>query len=245
MIVLNAVVVQKKRGKQMLYVFYHVFCNEHALGIVQDQIAKLHFSGVYKKVDKIFCCLLGPEFEKIAPVIQEGGKKFCVHKTATSDPSPQEAAERFTLSCISEVVKPDDKFLYIHSKGETRPTEKNVRHWREMMEYFLMVKMDECVEALDSVDVVGCDYRHWYTAIQHKFGDDHFPATKHDRGRHFSGNMWWSRGDYWLSLPKEFHEDYFGPEMHIGLNKPRFRVLFHSFVDHYHHPVPFLCYVDQ
>lgn len=228
----------------MIWVFYHVFCNEHALPIVRDQVSKLHFSGLYKRCDKIVCGLLGPNIQEIAAALRESGKKFEVHRAAAEAPSPDEDAERFTMSLIRTLVKPEDKFLYMHSKGVTKPTADHVRQWRECMEYHLMTRADECIAALDSVDVVGCFYRHWYSPITSSFDDDHFPCTEWDRGRHFSGNMWWCRGEYWLSLPEKIRPDYFGPEMHIGLGKPRFKVLFETFRDNYQNPTPLSMFVD-
>lgn len=228
----------------MIFVFYHVFCNEHTVPIVRDQISKLHFSGVYKRCDKIVCCLLGPQHESVHRVISQSGTKFVVHRHAAEDPNVDESAERFTLSVIREMVKPEDKFLYLHSKGVTRPGNEHVRQWRELMEYQLMTRMDECIRALDTVDVVGCNYRHWFTPLTTPFDDGHFPATEWDRGRHFSGNMWWCKGAYWLSLPSKIQPDYFGPEMHIGLRKPRFKVLFESRKDDYKHPTPLSSFVD-
>jgi len=228
----------------MIFVFYHIFCNEHALPIVRDQISKLHFSGVYKRCDKIFCFLLGPEIDLIASLVSQSGKKFVIQRRAVEDPSAEESAERFALSCIGSLIKPEYKFLYIHSKGVTKPADENVRKWREMMEYFLMTRVDECIAYLETFDVVGCNYRFWYTPLATTFDDDHFPCTKWDRGRHFSGNMWWCKGAYWLTLPKEFQDDYYGPEMHVGLKKPKFKVLHECRVDQYRISVPLSSYVD-
>ena len=230
--------------KKMILVFYHIFCNEIASQVVRDQISKIHFSGLYKRCTTILCFLLGPRGDEIADLLAHAGNKFVVQRRAIADPSPQESSERFTLSAISSLVGPTDKFLYIHSKGVTRPDNERVREWREMMEYFLMTRADDCIASLDSCDVVGCNYRHWFTPIVTPVHDDQFPASKWDRGRHFSGNMWWCRGDYWLSLPTDIHDDYFGPEMHVGRNKPRFKVLFESRVDHYKQAVPLSSFVD-
>lgn len=228
------------RGR-MIYVFYHVFCNEHAEAIVRDQVAKLHFSGVYALCDTIFCCLLGPQHDAIAELLQDSGVKFVIHKRAATPPTVRETSERFTLDAIAPLVKPDDKFLYLHSKGVTRPANMFVLHWRQFMEFQVMTRAKECLQALDTKDCAGCNFRFWDVPITNP-AHDSFPLT--ERGRHFSGNMWWCTGRHWLSLPRIIHEDYYGPEMHIGLVPPRVHLLAETFRDDYHHKVPFSLFVD-
>lgn len=225
----------------MILVFYHVFCNEHAESIVRDQIAKLHFSGVYKRCDKIVCCLLGPNHGLIASILAESGNKFVLHKAAEAESNPFETSERFTLNVIASIVKSDDKFLYIHSKGVTRASNIKVRMWREFMEFQLMTRADECLQALDIVDCAGCNYRFWDHTIAHS-SEDIYP--REERGRHFSGNMWWCTGRHWLNLPRLIEADYYGPEMHIGRKPFRVYLLHETFLDHYYHEVPFSMFVD-
>jgi hypothetical protein len=225
----------------MIYVFYHVFCNEHAETIVRDQISKLHFSGVYKRCDRIVCCLLGPHRNSIAALLKESGTKFDIYKVAESELLPFEASERFTLNTIRSIVRPEDKFLYMHSKGVTRPANERVRKWREFMEFQLMTRAEECLRALDTVDCAGCNFRFWDVPI-HSPAHDRFPRS--ERGRHFSGNMWWCTGRYWLSLPSTIDPDYYGPEMHIGLHCPRVFLLAESCRDHYYHEVSYSTFVD-
>ena len=217
------------------------FCNENAPDIVRDQISKLHFSGVYKRCDAIFCFLLGPSPDSIRSLLASAGTKFRVQRQSLVDPSAAEASERFTLTAIAPLIRPHDKFLYLHSKGVTRPANERVRAWRELMEYHLMTRMEECIAALDTCDVVGCNYRHWYVPLQTAEDDDKAPLS---RGRHFSGNMWWCTGAYWLSLPSAIECDYYGPEMHIGLGKPRFKNLYECNVDNYWVLTPFGSFVD-
>lgn len=226
---------------KMLYVFYHIFCNENAPEIVRDQISKLHFSGVYKRCDAIYCFLLGPHPDPITTMLTLGGAKFRLQKQSLSDPCEAQVGERFTLTAIAKLIEPDDKFLYLHSKGVTRPNNERVRAWRELMEYHLMTGADECIAALDTCDVVGCNYRHWHLPLDTAEDDDNAPLS---RGRHFSGNMWWCRGAYWLSLPPTIDCDYFGPEMHIGLRKPRFKNLYECHVDNYWVLTPLASFVD-
>jgi hypothetical protein len=57
------------------------------------------------------------------------------------------------------------------------------------MLYCLVSKHKECLEVLDHVDVVDCDYYHNDDASRTK----RFPS-------HFSGNFWWETSDYLKKL---------------------------------------------
>lgn len=65
----------------------------------------------------------------------------------------------------------NDKLLYFHSKGVTRGNA--AADWVLYLEYFNIIKYNDCLEKLDTYDVVGTEY------------------LKNPRP-HISGNFWWS-----------------------------------------------------
>lgn len=167
-----------------VYVFYHIFCNQYTLPVVKDQVTKIIFSGLYQTVDSVKCFLTGEEkhMEPIRSFLRDSGEKFKIEAEGVNDSS----FERFTLSRIPPFVKSGDKFLYIHTKGvsEKHAANDNVYWWRTWMEYNLIHRFRECLEALDRVNIVGVGY------------------TKKMIGPHFSGNFWWTTAAYFNTLPK-------------------------------------------
>ena len=209
------------------YIFFHIYCNSQTLDIVKNQIEKIHFSGLYDRVDSIYCFFTGIKgyLDVCADFIQLCGKKFQVSYHSYDDTS----YERFTLSKIRNYVKPADKFLYIHTKGVTLADSMQqtfVADWRTLMEYFLMKKHNECLDLLNDYDAVGVNYRD-------------------SPENHFSGNFWWTKGSHFLKLPVEIGDEYLDPEMYIA-KTPEFRGYNWHSTDrtHYHCLYTFDNYVD-
>jgi hypothetical protein len=194
-----------------IYVFYHIYCNNKTEDVVKDQALRIIFSGLYKDVTSIKCYLTGKAeiIEKVKALLHNLGKKFEITKEGPNDTS----YERFTLLDIHNQVKSNDKFLYIHSKGVSEiehftgktPKYNNIFWWRTWMEYFLMTKYKDCLEALNTNDVLGVNY------------------STNLIGPHFSGNFWWSTGKYYLSLEKTIGPEYNDPEKYIFSNKPKYK----------------------
>lgn len=205
-------------------VFFHIYCLQSTPGILNDQITKLVFSGTYDAVDAIYCFLAGNQehINQCLDLINQSGSKFHVELIQPKDTS----YERLTLERIHTYIQPEDKFLYIHTKGITKPGHTNVRHWKTFMEYFLMKRHKECLEALETHDAVGVN---WHNSPQ----------------PHFSGNMWWCKGEYFLKLPTTIGGDYWSPEFFLGWKNPKVKNLKESHVDHYHKPFPLKEYIDE
>lgn len=203
-----------------IYVFYHVYCNENTESIVRDQIGKIIFSPLYDLVDSIKCGLTGDEAEiqRIKEIILQYGSKFQILAEGPGDTT----YERFTLHKIRDIIKADDKFLYIHSKGVTNKKsliaktidtfikddkKDSVYWWRTYMEYFLFKESPACIKDLDNFDIVG------------------LPMSTFSIGPHFSGNFWWSTGKYYLSLAPTIGVGYHDPESYIFTGNPKHKVL--------------------
>jgi hypothetical protein len=75
--------------------------------------------------------------------------------------------------------------LYIHTKGVSRHPDELPRmtDWRRLMEYFNIVRFEDCIASLGTHDVCGVN---WHTAPD----------------RHFSGNFWWATCEYVAGLPR-------------------------------------------
>lgn len=214
-------------------VFYHIYCNEYTFPIMQDQVTKLHISGLYAKMVTCFCFVVGDPMyiECVQAFLATAGEKFVVAKVAPHDTS----YERVTLLGMMSLVEPHDQVLYLHTKGVTHQDKGDaprVHDWRTLLEYFVIGKHQECLAQLERHDAVSIN---WLT----------------DPAPHFSGNMWWCRGAYYLSLDPDALErayrgsTYLAPEMFIGTGNPRVCCLHSSHINHYAERYPFAKYCDS
>jgi hypothetical protein len=196
-----------------VYVFYHIYCNKNTLDVVKEQTSTIIDSGLYERVDAIYCFLTGSaeDIDTVSKYISTLSAKFIIKATGVDDMS----YERFTLNKITETIQENDKFLYIHTKGvaSLHPSKNdNIILWRKYMQYQLIERFQECLDGLDTYDVVGVAY-----------------ATRLI-GPHFSGNFWWSTGSYYRKLNKsvKIGDDYFEPESYLFKNNPKYLILDHT-----------------
>lgn len=211
-------------------IFYHIYCNQYTPQIVKDQITKIIFSGLYEKASTIYCFVTGePQYiDEVCNYIQNSGSKFQIPKRIPNDTT----YERYTLLEIPNYINPEDKFLYIHSKGVTKANDNEIYpkiyDWRNFMEYFLIAKHEDCIDALDNYDVAGVNL--YLVNIPH-----------------FSGNFWWSTGRYFLTLDFNFlknNMDYYLPEMFLLRNNPTHICFYSSNINHYNSLYPMNEYID-
>jgi hypothetical protein len=159
-------------------------------------------SGLYDTVDKIFCFITGKneEIKDCIDYLHTLGKKYHIVKNIPNDTT----YERFTLLSIKEYIRSGDKFLYLHTKGNTKPHSLTVKYWKLYMDYYLMTKHQQCISDLDNYDIVGIM---WHL----------LPKP------HFSGNYWWSNADYFLKLPDTIGSNYTDPEFYISIANPKYK----------------------
>jgi hypothetical protein len=214
------------------YIFYHIYSSHKTYPIVNDQINKIIFSGLYNKVNKIYVFITGEDehVEKIKNLIERSGKKFSVEDIGIND----KTYERFTLLKIKKYINENDKFLYIHSKGVTNDN-PNIVDWRNLMEYFLIYKYNDCIQMLEDYDTIGINYID---------------------NLHYSGNFWWTKGSYFMKLPNEIGDDYTSPEDYICKSNPKIGILYSSGLQlkdedgkigygHYKNEYPYSKYIDH
>ena len=195
----------KQRGGThgKVYVFFHIHCNHNTKAIVSDQCMKILFSGLYERVEAVYCFLTGETryIDEIEKLLTSMGKKFIVKEKGPGDKS----YERFTLLKVKPLIKPEDRLLYIHSKGVTKDVGVNaVYWWRSWMEYFLIAQFKKCLDELEKHDTVGVNY------------------SAEGIGPHFSGNFWWSTGKYYLTLPDTIGPKYNDPETYVFSKNPKY-----------------------
>jgi len=175
-------------------VFYHVCAINHCMMVVDDYVTKMRYSGLYDACDTVYVCISGEQglADAVAMFLQRSGKKYRVIANKPGDAQ----YERLTLHSMFEHVNPEDLVLYTHSKSVSHPGfPQRLRDWVDLMHFHLIARWRKCVELLThDVDVVGTMYT-----------DSPEP--------HFSGNFWWARGDYFLTLPRTIGPGYYDPEL--------------------------------
>lgn len=215
------------RAAMSVKLFYHCCAINHCSDVVSEYIKLVNYTCLYDIVASINVFLCGsPEgIAQVRALFGSAGAKYHIRVEAPGDTS----YERLTLTRIAEYIAPDDLVLYTHSKSVTRLDRRaNVQDWMDFMHFHLIRDWRVCVEILRDgrCDTVGVNFEE---------------APK----PHFSGNFWWVRGDYFLTLPKEIGPDYWAPELEfLFLNNPRYVCLAHSKVNHYLVPFPFKQYID-
>ena len=194
----------------------HITAMSHYRLSVQQHLDRLIFSGLYDTAQGIYCFILGPsiaEIEAAAVFVQKFGRKITIAGNSTD----MNLYERFTLLGMRAHLQPEDYFLYLHTKGVTHAVDNlNLSSWVFYMQYFLVKHYAVCLGLLKGqFDTCGVEYR---------FPDPLKPKIT----GHYSGNFWWARASYFMSLPESIGAEYTDPEMYIGLQNPRFVALWES-----------------
>ena len=207
-----------------IHIFYHIaLIGKSYEPIISSTIDKLISSELYKRADSIHLGVLG-DIDKLDFINYEKLSKFKI----VYHSNDLEEFERPTLNYLWLHAQDNDAYyLYIHTKGVANPLWGHVkksdiyaRDWRNLLEYFTVLKWQNCVELLQDKDCVGINY-------------------KTHLGKHFSGNFWWSKSSYIRKLPKPVPEcDRFVYEKWLFLNNPKKENLFSSRVNHYCNPYP-------
>lgn len=212
-------------------VFYHICAVNHVMDVVKQHVMMLHMSGLYDAAEKIYCCLCGEPalIAEVTNFLSTAGRKFTIHKSVPHDKS----YERLTLYAMHDLLAPEDYALYFHSKGVSRLYPEQMPHvedWVRMLSYHVIKYHEKCVQLLQSgYDLVGCNYHN---------ADGTCPW-------HFSGNFWWVRGGYYLSLPRWIGGNYCDPEFYVCFKMHRGCSLYNSGINHHHTPLKMNQYVDN
>jgi hypothetical protein len=178
---------------------------------VKEQTSHIIYSGLYDEVTTIYCFVTGESkyVSDVKEYLKTLPQKFVIQSVGVGD----KTYERYTLTRIANLVEDDDVFLYMHSKGVRRNNKEfeNVRLWSNYMEYYLIKKYRECLNQLQTHDVVGVMYTVDIPPLM-------VP--------HFAGNFWWSTGSYYRKLSElEIGDDYHDTERYLFRKKPSYYVM--------------------
>jgi hypothetical protein len=186
--------------KTNIHIFYHIAQLNNWRFIVQEQMHSMLVSGLLHSADCLHVGVNGPEPISGMP---EGTDLIYYRRELWAEETP-------TLKRLRDFCKdnPNQKVLYIHSKGVTRGT-ASVNSWRLYMEYYCVHRWKDCVADLDTHDCVSCL---WKT-----------PKNPTDAPPHFSGNIWWSKSSYLNTLNHQMLESghRYDREFWVGSGLPK------------------------
>lgn len=194
-------------------IFFHICAITRAEQVVNNFIRSIHYSGLYDDAHLIYCYISGKMeiIKKIIDLLNLSGGKFVIVKCVPNDIS----YERLTLEDIHNHVDRTDQILYIHSKGvsiyhqDSPERLRCIDDWCDVMLYYLIRHYKTCLEYLQTHHTVGVNYK--------KIGRDGSNSP------HWSGNFWWVRGDYFLTLPHIIGPHYYEPEQRfLFVNNPKY-----------------------
>ena len=165
------------------YIYIHVACLNNYKEVFLNLMTKIKESGLYDVITQIRCCVLG-NYHNNSELFNDS--KIVIWAASNN----LKSYEKFTIHKICEDAQQEDfKFLYLHTKGVTKPYNINVKKWVNYMCYFNINKHSLCLTLLDEYDTVGVE-------------------MKYDRALHYSGNFWWSKTEYIKKLKKCGNEYY-------------------------------------
>ena len=157
-------------------IFYHLYQTELSGLIYQQQMHRLHASGLMDACDFIHIGVVGEHQLFSRP------KKAQVLYNRRLTKDEGETVESVYRFCK---LNPNYKVLFFHAKGASRQFVPQLHAWRMFLEYIVIDRWKECIKKLKTYDAVGAKLR------MH-------PSP------HFSGNFWWANADYVATLDENF-----------------------------------------
>lgn len=196
-----------------IYIYYHIFLVNNWLEIVQEQVeslkksklldnSKIKIGAVYNEND----LSQNPILENFFKPYKNIEISFIKHNGGFGE---SETLALLKDDCDS--FKEEIYVLYIHAKGVTQhqtEKEKPVKDWRNMMEYFLIERWENCIEKLkEKYDCCGINYQIHAGNIGGKVVGIYI----------FNGNFFWANSEYIKKLKrKTLFEHRYSGENWIG-----------------------------
>lgn len=155
-------------------VYYCYLVNKYKK-LIANQMQRLIDSKLYDNVDKIYVNLYGDSklmLDQVNWFTQF--EKVVIWSVNTSDTNLYEYQGLACAWDVAKISEPEDRILYLHTKGISRNNTLDQEIWRNAMEHELIDKWEEANAVLDGTGVVGINLKN-------------YPFF------HFSGNLWWAK----------------------------------------------------
>ena len=174
-------------------IFYHCYLINKWYDIVCSQLRKIHNSGLYDKVDFIFCSvLISPYDNSSLKRFEELIKEFPKIRYKLSSFSSFEfyVIKELYDFCVSD-LKNEYFVLYINVKGVTRPNNPPDESWRNCLDYFNIEQYEKCIDILNAGKYNICGCQLGYVV----------PSKDTIQWKYYAGNYWWATSKYIKTLP--------------------------------------------
>ena len=160
--------------------FVHAYTRNGDSKILSEMLDTVEGAGLLPLLDRLYIVNVGDDATLLPRFAKDAHRIRLINYS--SDSSSGEAPTLNLVRTFS-TFQPDVRVLYLHTKGASHNSPSaNIADWRRMLLHFLVEKHDQARAALQTHDVVGCNF------LEH-------PVP------HFSGNFWWAHGNYLKSLP--------------------------------------------
>lgn len=157
----------------MNHIFYHLYyindCEQRFL----KTFKKIQDSGLYSNIEALHVNIVGRNVP--SNFLANYSDKIKRYNLTTNLTGEMDTLRLMWDSC--RILDPRDNVLYLHCKGVTKPTHRNVQAWVDYMEYFLIEKWQEALNALKDHDTCGVNLQ-----------SSPLP--------HYSGNFWWAKNSF-------------------------------------------------
>ncbi len=197
---------------------YACFLSGKWYSLVNNQLNKIFSSDHVKNGGDVFICASGSkeEYEKLLEMLGDNKAEVSFH------PDTKYGCEAYGFKKLYELSKNGYEYIcFMHSKGVSRlrdpmPVIITINTWRACMEYFVLDRMDDCIDALKNSDKncsgVMLDVLNWFhdDVSFEKSLSIYLWAV-------FPGNFFWVKGS-WFAEQHEptFEEDRYEYERFLG-----------------------------
>jgi hypothetical protein len=208
--------------KKPIYVFYHIYCANGWVEILEDQVNLIKESGLYDTAKKLFFVVNGDKesYDFIVNKYNDSKIKFSKVKNKYEYP---------TIELIRKLSKKENfKGVYIHTKGSSKKVGTHSNYWRKVMDFYNISLWKYNYEILDSYDIAGCNFSRGGTPVD-KYWANYSTVLINGWFKyhtdHFAGNFWWFNPDYvnkLRDLTPEEKNNRWNAEWYIFMGRPKY-----------------------
>ena len=161
---------------------YHVAMFPTWRDLVRMQCERIKKSGLFDRTSKLLVGVVGESEEDISVLTDLFGSKALVRYLGSLL-----VFEFPTLQWLYDEVKSDNVACwYAHTKGISNRADIKVS-WRLRMESVVFDQHEKCLDALETYDTCGIEWR---------------LGGINESRPHYSGNFWWANSSYLKTLPE-------------------------------------------
>lgn len=207
-----------------IYVFYHIYCANEWVEIVEDQVNSIKKSGLYETAKKLFFVVIGDKKSYDFIKNKYKNKKIKFIKASGEYEYP-------TIDLIKLISKTEDfKGLYIHTKGTSKNPGTHTNYWRKVMDFYNITLWKYNYNVLDFYDIAGCNFHEGPASIDYYWKNQSTTLVNANfitHTMHYAGNFWWFNSNYTnklRDLTSEEKKNRWNAEWYIFMCKPKYFV---------------------